>query len=272
MKKKPNQPEAPRYKTDEMLHDEAIKRMEEHEKLKAAEKPAPAWKKKAENYWYHYKWHTLFGAVMTVILVFVLKDIFFTTRADVTVLMVSRKYYDADVIEALTESIEMHAGDFNGDGKVYIIIDYIYYPQKSGGEETDAPDSGQIISGGGQLDYTTDIKLSTVIAAGTDPLYIIDDGIYEHFLQMAAGYDSEGNPMPISEDTESMFVTLDEIAGAKGDRLQLSDTVIANSPVGSGLEDLSFCLRYETSMSGSQNGYYEYCMELLKAFTEATAA
>lgn len=273
MSKKERQPDTSGFKTEDQLKEEAKQRAAEQAKIDALKKPAPPRKKKAENFWYHYKWHTIAGCVALVLVVFFLKDMLFRTDPDATILMTTQQYYSQETIDAIQASLESMATDFNGDGKVSITIDYIYSPAQPTEEElAEMDEMEQMQMSGGQQDYASTMKLTTVVAAGMDPLYIVDEGMYDHFLQMAAGHDEEGNPQPITEDTESMFATLEGIQGAEKDRLPLEETILATEPIPGDLTGLNFCLRLEEAMSRSKDGYFEYCRELLRLLAEELPA
>ena len=77
---------------------------------------------KAQNFWFHYKWHTI-GAIFLVVVLTIL-----------TVQMITRTKYDMEIVlfsyspvldtysEAIGDYFEEYATDLNGDGEVNIQI------------------------------------------------------------------------------------------------------------------------------------------------------
>jgi len=159
------------YKTEEQLKREAKARMEQA--AKAPQKPKTEAQKKSENFWYHYKWHTIGITLAVVLAVFLLRDTVFRTRPDLTVVMITGAHFEQHDIERLTYAIEERTEDFNGDGKIVVSIDYMSLPAD------DDP-----------YGYASQMRMMAVIAAAVDPLYLLDGEAFD--MLTAAG---EGVPV-----------------------------------------------------------------------------
>lgn len=162
------------YKTEEQLKQEAKKRRVA-EAAAAAARPESKLKQKRENFWYHYKWHTIVGVTVVVLAVFFIRDMFFHPNPDATIIMVSESYYSMDDIDAVAAAIEEKTGGAS------VIIDYIALPSTS--------EEGQAM--GGSQDYANNMKLVTVTAANIDPIYLLDEAAYSFFMEMGRQEDGE---------------------------------------------------------------------------------
>lgn len=214
------------YKTEEELKREARIRRENEAKL-AAEKPKSKLELKRENFWYHYKWHTVIGATALILAAFFVKDMFFRTRPDATIVMVSEEYFSAESVELMGMEIGRAASDFNGDKKVYIAVDSIMLP--GGGEEAEMD---------GRQDYASIMKLSAVLSAGIDPVYLLDEAAYRYIVGMGM---QDGD----APETDNVFCAGSVPAEALG------------HPEFSGM-------RFYLRKTGKDEKYYKYCEELIK--------
>lgn len=214
------------YKTEEELKREARERKVQEDKLAAA-RPKTQSQKKRENFWYHYKWHTIIAVVLVITGAFFIKDTVFRTMPDATVIMVSSSYIMPESIEKISSAIEEKAEDFNGDGKVYILIDSIMV------------DSGEQ----GMQDMAGQMKLSAVFAAGSEPIFLLDEASHRYIVQLGeAGEDSAGQEMFLSDSLplEKLGEFGDEFSGMR------------------------FYLRFFPKT----DEHYEYCENLLKAIAQ----
>ncbi len=186
--KKPEQ-----FKTEDQLKAEAKARQAAEAKI-IASKPKSALVQKRENFWYHYKWHTIASVFAVVLLSFFAKDMFFTPKPDATIVFISADYVDPAAVDTLAKKIEETAPDFNGDKKVLITVDSISMPSDaakpldtsgSTSQGDTAPPTPDLT--GGQADYANSMKLVAVIASGVDPLDLLDDAAYQYILGRGEG-------------------------------------------------------------------------------------
>lgn len=250
------QPDPGQFKTEEQLKEEAKRRREEQARIDKLKPPPPPHKQKADNFWYHYKWHTITAVVLVCAGIFFLRDTVFSTKPDATVIMVTSEPVGTEALTALETALSDMAGDYNGDGKRVMLVNYMYYVPDGAGEADDGAESEEALpqAPAGTDDYATTIKLTTLLAANTDPLYLIDEAIYDYYSHMGT---EDGEP-------QSIFQPLDAIGAAAGDRLPLSGTVIADAPGCEGLDSLTFCIRAPSGDSKKAAEHYEYCLEFLQ--------
>ncbi|MDR1060832.1 MAG: hypothetical protein LBL83_06410 [Clostridiales bacterium] len=311
------------YKTEEMLKQEALKRVAEEARIEAAQPPLSPKRKKWDNYWYHYKWHTIGGAALAVLVIYFVQSVVFQVKPDITIVFASSAYVPQESIDALCAAVESGISDRNGDGKVLVQADFTYLPTVPGADVQGADGAGGADAAGGadsadaadgagsgsagdqawagaeagagaaagtgaeaeadifaggmaadpQMEQASIMKLMAVTAAGADPLYLVDDALYNYFARMAAPteYDGEGQPLPSDGgDIEqySMFEPLDGVAGASGplgDRLPLEATSLFGEPGCEQLGGFSFALRPPSNGKDETVSYQSFCLEMLKS-------
>lgn len=230
------------FKTESQLKEEAaVKHAAEAEA--AAKLHKTEFQKKRENYWYHYKWHTIAGIVGIFLLVFFIKDMFFRTKPDATIVVVNSSYITAEALEGLSAALQEHTTDLNGDGKIIIATDYIALPKLDDGSEQGADATYTPDLTGGQQDMGYAMKLMAVIAAGSDPIYLLDEDAHAYLTAIGQGDD----PNSAYDIFEKFIVpvnatTLDFEGAAQ-------------------LDDMAFYLRVDFG----DESYYEYCKQLLQA-------
>ena len=90
-------------------------------------------KEKLENFWYHYKWHTIVGAVVIVIAVIVLSQLLTKPKYDAHILYagdtkISSTSVDGDLphYQRLLSTLKKVVGDENGDGNIDISLQALY--------------------------------------------------------------------------------------------------------------------------------------------------
>lgn len=198
----------PGYKTEDQLKAEAKARREAEAEL---EKNNPkTWaRQKRENFWYHYKWHTVIGLFVVVIAAVFISDIFFRVSPDATIILVSKNYISDESVGRLTESLKRET-----DGAV-IMVDNIILSEDTGG-------------------YGDSMKLVTVLAAGIDPLYLLDMEAFNYISSMGAG--------------EEVFMP----ESVPADRLVPE------------FEGMRFYLRNMNPSGEKAEEYYKYCTQLMK--------
>jgi hypothetical protein len=287
-------------KTEEQLKQETLARAERQARLDAQKPPQSPLKRKWDNYWYHYKWHTAGICALAIAVFYFVQSVVFQVRPDISVVFASSSYVAQERIDALRAAIEGAIADFNGDGKVLAQLDFIYLtsaaPTGEGADATGAGINGA--AGGGddatdetagardgspapglglgmaadpQIEQASAMKLMAVTAAGSTPLYLVDDGMYEYLARMAnpAEYDGD-EPAPQAGGGElySMFEPLDGMPGATGplsDRLPISATSLADAPGCGELGGFTFALRPQGAGKAEALAYRNFCLDFLKS-------
>lgn len=166
------------HKTEEQIKAEALARRDDEARREVLAKPKTELQKKRENYWYHYKWHTIGGVFAAVLLGFFLRD-YFQPRPDATIIMIGGGYVASETTEMLAEMLGPIAGDYNGDAKNLISVDPMTIPANDGGG-ADA-----------QMEYATTMKIVAVVAANSDPIYLLDSAGLAYLTNMS-GEDGSG--------------------------------------------------------------------------------
>ena len=302
--------EQPVYKTEEMLKQEARERLADQQKLEAAKPPMSVRKKKLDNYFYHYKWHTIIACVGAFMLFFLLRDTLFRPKPDLTLIVATSRYIMQSETDAVQAALANYAGDINGDGRVLVNMDTINVPITSMLEEINNGDGPQemedyIDMGSGadpEMLQASIMKLMAIVAAGSDQLFLLDDELYDYLTAMAgpspesgdgtngsssgaggenvAGGGESGDGGAESPSQADVWLSeysifeplgLAESFGLCDDRLAIKDTVLADEPGFEYLGELAFSLRPPPNNSQKNLDYYTACMQLLKAISEAEA-
>jgi hypothetical protein len=90
-------------------------------------------KEKIENFWYHYKWHTIVAAVVVIIVAIVLSQLLSKPKYDAHVLyagdtQIKNVSVDGDLphYQKLLSSLKRVVNDENGDGSIDISLQTLY--------------------------------------------------------------------------------------------------------------------------------------------------
>lgn len=176
-------------------------------------------KQKWDNYWYHYKgltWGCLIGAVAAV---WIVHDVFFAPKPDIT-LNIATETALSSINPEMEEDAYPYMADYNEDGEIIFS-----FSETSLGESSDP-----------QMAFANYQKFIAVMAAGTDLLYMLDDTGYDAVLEMSEG--------------ESMFIDFSKLYPgleiADGDKLRIDDLALGKEWKLDRFENQDFylCLRY----------------------------
>jgi flagella basal body P-ring formation protein FlgA len=90
-----------------------------------------SFRKKWENYWYYYKYHTLFGAFILFVLIVGITQCSSQISPDMTYILVTEnKYVTQQEQNILAKQLEKYVPDYNKDGKKSVQIVSIDYSNK----------------------------------------------------------------------------------------------------------------------------------------------
>ena len=176
-------------------------------------------KQKWDNYWNHYKgltWGCLIGAVAAV---WIVHDVFFAPKPDIT-LNIATETALSSINPEMEEDAYPYMADYNEDGEIIFS-----FSETSLGESSDP-----------QMAFANYQKFIAVMAAGTDLLYMLDDTGYDAVLEMSEG--------------ESMFIDFSKLYPgleiADGDKLRIDDLALGKEWKLDRFENQDFylCLRY----------------------------
>ncbi len=116
---------------------------------------------KLKNFWYHFKWQTIFSAFLIVVIAVSVVQCANRERFDVVTVLVSFTQVHDVQIEKIEEYLTKYATDINGDGKVNVQVVNCSFNQKNGNAQV------------------TQAKLqklqSTIISERETILYLVDE-------------------------------------------------------------------------------------------------
>jgi len=128
-----------------------------------------AFKKKWENYWYYYKWHTFAAIFILFLAAFFVKDLVFAEKFDITVTIAVQGSVFDDQQQNLKANFEKYAEDINGDGKVNVGLNIISFPNNV---ETADP----------QVMTALSTRLMAEFSLPDSHIYIFDKWTYERIF------------------------------------------------------------------------------------------
>lgn len=159
-----------------------------------------------ENYWYHYKWHTIAGIFILMLLLITLKDCTSRVVSDLSVLYVTdHQMLTTEEQEELKAFLQPLAEDVNGDGEVNIILTPMAIPE--------TPQS--------EMDMGMQQRFMVELAAGESTLYLFDerykDVIEGHEMLMTLPNGETGASLSNFFGQEGMYVGVRVLRNAEKD-------------------------------------------------------
>ena len=199
-------------------------------------------KEKWKNYWYHYKTASWVTVLVVIFGAWLIKDLLFGTKYDLSVATASKYTYSA-VNQDIAGDMAKYIEDYNGDGKVNVMYDEMTLDYS---EDTTLDP---------QMNMVNMQKFMAVMAAGDELIFIMDQGVYDAMV------DNSG---------DGLFVNLEELYPeqtdtVRGDKLILNGTRLGKRMGINGLEeDVFLCVR---ALVGTADGtkekiYNAYCNSL----------
>jgi len=157
-------------------------------------------KQKWDNYWYHYKLHTFLVAFVVVALLLFAKDMVFKPKYDLT-LNIASKYSFSAVNEDMNEVVSPFVDDFDGNGKVQVLVTEMQ-------TNYDGTSTNPVAAATGEQ------KILAILNAGADAVFIFDDVTYKALIS--------------SNDDESIFYNFSEMYPENelvdGDKILIKET------------------------------------------------
>ena len=118
-------------------------------------------KEKVQNYWYHYKWHTIIIGFIVVVFGFTFIQFITKTQPDYKIMTAFDKYMPYSVTQTMGEYLENFGEDVNGDGEVVVeIYDISTSPDK-------------------QIQTSNSAKLMAELQNGEIMLFIVDEYYFD---------------------------------------------------------------------------------------------
>lgn len=140
------------------------------------EKPANvSWKdltfsQKWENFWFYYKKHVIIGAIILIMLVWLIKDIVVQPSYDYDITFAARGYFSDETQAAVHDAFVSVGEDLDGNGEVTVNISFILLPTLEGQyTEYEAEQAGQV-------------KLMGAVTAEEALIYVLDDNMLQYMF------------------------------------------------------------------------------------------
>lgn len=128
-------------------------------------------RKKIDNYWYYYKYHTLVGIFAAVLLIIFIKDMLGRVEYDYTVAVITKSGTREEDMEALQSYFEGISPDLNGDGEVHVQVAEYYFPS----------DDGQMANP--QVVISNQTRLMADIQEQESMIFFVDKSSYEEYKE-----------------------------------------------------------------------------------------
>ena len=138
----------------------------DEEELKPDPKPEPpkTFRGKIANFWYHYKWPTIFIAAGIALTIYIIYQFSVKVEPDYQIDLMVGESLPLGAEDALEQALMPYARDVNGDGQVVIRVDPL------------------VFDGSQMLEQTNNGKLSNHLATGEVMFYIYESEIYDRTI------------------------------------------------------------------------------------------
>ncbi len=190
-----------------------------------------------ENYWYHYKWHTIISAVLVFTLAVGITQCATKTKYDSNCVLYCDRLVHDNTVLALEEEFEKRLTDLDGNGEVAFQVYNLSY-------DSDGTNVAQSTIGNSQ-------KLLAVAGSSDYVLYIVDE----------YGYDRLG--------AQGLFDTYDFLPDKEHTAWNWKGSVLQQSLKEKKLpENLYFCVRKITGNTGASeeaSQRAEYAASIIQA-------
>ena len=138
----------------------------DEEELKPDPKPEPpkTFRGTIANFWYHYKWPTIFIAAGIALTIYIIYQFSVKVEPDYQIDLMVGESLPLGAEDALEQALMPYARDVNGDGQVVIRVDPL------------------VFDGSQMLEQTNNGKLSIHLATGEVMFYIYESEIYDRTI------------------------------------------------------------------------------------------
>ena len=209
--------------------------------------PPKGFKAKWQNFWYHYKWPVVLGALAVVAVIILVAQMVNREHPDYHMILASTKNLPVPANDAFAAELEQYGRDLNGDGKVLVSIEFLY-----------------VGSDGGQLSAVNQQKFTATMFAGDTLFFGFSPDYYDYLLKNledsdTAFFDQLGVEVEgVSEDGRTW--------SWKGASF-LQDESMKGAP-----EELIFGVRSASGSAGGKQSQqtHDECLELLRAYITKT--
>jgi hypothetical protein len=206
-------------------------------------------KEKLQNFWYHYKWHSIVAAVVIVALLVCTLQFCGKTKYDSYILYagsknIGRTASDGDVAEISTviSSLKRISKDFDGDGTVNVNFTNYYYLSA---EEAEGQEINDAL-------LASDTKaLSSVLEHSDYYLLFISEAVYEKYHKVGNGELFIDVNDYIYLNTDAVYYAPNAIRLSSLDAYKLPGLAVLP-------EDTLICIRYPSSIGGKSKDHQKY--------------
>ena len=165
-----------------------------------------------ENYWYHYKWHTIIGLFLVVTLAVGVTQCAMQPKYDHTAVLYCDQIVSDNTVAALEAELTKRATDENGDGQTLFEVYNVSYDEDGTSPQNPA--------------YANSQKLMSVMSTADYVLYLVDEYSYQRLQE------------------QNLFATHDFLPDKEGTAWNWKGSKLQQSLKGKNLpENLYFCLR-----------------------------
>lgn len=196
-------------------------------------------KGKWENFWYHYKWHTLAAAFAAIVLFVCIYQVVTRDDPDYTVILATQSYVTEAATDQLAATLESYGQDLDKDGKVEVSVEAL------------------CLGGDTQTGMAYQQKFIAHLSAGDVMFYILDKDTYEQ------------NILPQMTDGYQFFSPLETaVSGVEGDGRYWNwkDSSLRSNAAFTGMpENLYFGVRVVSGTAKNSAKLNAQCLELLRA-------
>ena len=134
---------------------------------------------KLQNYWYHYKIHTIAGLFVLIFLIVCISQCAGKVSPDSQIVYIGPKTMTADNMKDLDESLSKILNkDFNEDGKIY--VDYSEYTLLSESQAIEAIEDKMMYDAGFQQTVRKQVDME--ITNGDCVIYLMDPSVYLDYV------------------------------------------------------------------------------------------
>lgn len=226
-----------------MAREWALRGVSEEE-LKPHGKPEPPKtpRGKFDNYWYHYKWHTIVVIAISIVLTVMIWQLVTRDNPDYRLVIATNSYVPQQAADTLEAAFEEYGRDIDGDGKVEMSVEVI------------------MLGGDMQYGMANQTKLIAHLSTADVMLFAFDKKTLEDNIKAR------------EKDGFKFFAPIDvEVDGLEdeGRYWNWKDSPLQDDKVMEGMpKDLYFGVRSisGTSDKKSSKKLYDQSMELLRAF------
>ena len=174
------------------MDEENIKKQEEQKEQEPKELGDVlfGWKRKFDNFWYHYKVIFVIGVLIFAFLIFCIAQCALRIKGDVDIAYIGGLEIGAEAHEDLQDALNALLGeDFNGDGKIY--AEFTQFSYMTSVQIENARARGQAVDI--QSTMTVQTQMNLMLAEGNIVLYFIDYDVYKEL------YSRSGLFMPLED-------------------------------------------------------------------------